>query len=90
MEQFWTTFTKVYKFNPSENQIAPKIIIDRNYQDKYNDPGTFIKKRNSYGESILAFKSGSMFLKGEGFGPDGQFPFIDEIKCKHFEKETYI
>ncbi len=79
--------TKVYKFNPSENQIAPKIIIDRNYQDKYNDPGTFIKKRNSYGESILAFKSGSMFLKGEGFGPDGQFPFIDEINVNTLKKK---
>ena len=62
-------------------------MIPKNYQDKYNDPGTFIKKRNSYGESILAFKSGSMFLKGEGFGPDGQFPFIDEINVNTLKKK---
>ena len=27
----------------------PKIIIDRNYQDRYNDPGSFVKRRNFYG-----------------------------------------
>ena len=28
-----------------------------------------------------------MFLKGEGFGPDGQFPFIDEINVNTLKKK---
>ena len=70
----------------TDSNLISEIIIDRNYQDKYNDPGKFIKKKNNYGESILAVKSGSLFLMGEGFSPDGQFPFIDKMNVNTLNK----
>ncbi len=77
--------TKVYLFNPSNN-IEPKIINDRNYQDRYNDPGNFVKKRNSYGKLVLKIKNQYLFLMGDGFREDGQFPFIDQLNLKTLKK----
>ena len=86
-DYWWNTRnTKTYMFNPSNNNKDPKIIIDRNYQDRYNDPGSFVKKRNSYGKSILAVGKQNLYLMGDGFSDDGQFPFIDQMNLKSFQK----
>ena len=79
-DYWWNTRnTKTYTFNPSNNNKDPEIIIDRNYQDKYNDPGTFVKERNSYGKSVIVVDKQNLFLMGDGFSHDGQFPFIDQL-----------
>lgn len=74
--------TKTYIFNPSSAAETPKIIFDRNYQDRYNDPGSFVTKRNEYDERILEINNGRAYLIGEGFSDKGQFPFIDEFDLK--------
>ena len=86
-DYWWNTRnTKTYMFNPSNNNEDPEIIIDRNYQDRYNDPGSFLKKRNSYGKSILVVDKKNLYLKGDGFSHDGQFPFIDKMDLKSYQK----
>lgn len=74
--------TKSYIFNPSNSSQAPKIIFDRNYQDKYSDPGSFVTTRNNYGERVLEIEKDKAFLMGDGFSDKGQFPFIDEFDLK--------
>ena len=87
-DRWWNTRnTKAYAFNPSNNEVSPKIINDRNYQDVYSDPGTFMKERNSYNRSVLKLHSGSAFLRGAGFTSEGQFPFIDKVNIESFSKK---
>ena len=87
-DRWWNTRnTKAYAFNPSNNEVSPKIINDRNYQDVYSDPGTFMKERNSYNRSVLKLHSGSAFLRGAGFTNEGQFPFIDKVNIESFSKK---
>ena len=87
-DRWWNSRnTKAYAFNPSNNEISPKIINDRNYQDVYSDPGTFMKERNSYNRSVLKLHSGSAFLRGAGFTSEGQFPFIDKVNIESFSKK---
>ena len=87
-DRWWNSRnTKAYAFNPSNNEISPKIINDRNYQDAYSDPGTFMKERNSYNRSVLKVHSGSAFLRGAGFTSEGQFPFIDKVNIESFSKK---
>ncbi|MGB3343373.1 MAG: prolyl oligopeptidase family serine peptidase [Aequorivita sp.] len=74
--------TKTYIFNPSNATETPKIIFDRNYQDRYNDPGSFVTKRNEYDERVLEINNGRAYLMGDGFSDKGQFPFIDEFDLK--------
>ena len=86
-DYWWNTRnTKTYVFSPSNSNKKPKIIIDRNYQDRYNDPGSFVKRRNFYGKSILAVNKNNLFLMGDGFRDDGQFPFIDKVDLNSLKK----
>ncbi len=64
-----------------------KTLEDRNYQDKYNDPGNFNETKNQYGRNVIDFKNGSAYLIGEGFTKEGQFPFIDELNLATLNKK---
>ena len=86
-DYWWNTRnTKTYIFSPANPNKETQIIIDRNYQDRYNDPGSFVKKRNFYGKSILAMNKLNLYLIGDGFREDGQFPFIDQLNLKSLKK----
>lgn len=84
MHDYWwnTRNTKTYLINPSDFSQKPKIIEDRNYQDKYSDPGTPDTKRNEYGRYVLDIQDDKIFLLGDGFTEKGQFPFVDELNLK--------
>ena len=87
-DRWWNTRnTKAYSFNPSNNNDSPKTIYDRNYQDAYSDPGSFLKERNNYNRSVIKLNSGRAYMRGAGFTKQGQFPFIDEVNIKSFAKK---
>lgn len=71
--------TKTYVFNPSNPQMSAKVLFDRNYQDRYNDPGRFVTTKGKFAEDVLALDNNNGFLLGDGFSKAGQFPFLDEI-----------
>ncbi|MEM9142397.1 MAG: prolyl oligopeptidase family serine peptidase [Bacteroidota bacterium] len=71
--------TKTYLFDPSHPNKEPILISDRNYQDRYSDPGDFVLKRHKNGTQVLALKGSNAYLLGEGYTQDGQFPFVDRI-----------
>ncbi|MDP5101836.1 MAG: prolyl oligopeptidase family serine peptidase [Nonlabens sp.] len=77
-----TRNTKTYLFDPSNTAVAPKVITDRNSQDAYADPGNFETTRNEYGQYVLLIENNNLYLMGDGFTKDGQFPFIDEFNLK--------
>ena len=70
---------KTYLFNPSDINQKPITIYDRNYQDRYSDPGSFITERNSYNKNVLKIDSNNLILMGDGYSDKGQFPFIDRL-----------
>ncbi len=74
--------TKTYIFNPSDASQNPEILSDRNYQDTYSDPGTFVTERNNMGSSVLTLFKGNAYLIGDGYTEKGQFPFLDQIRLK--------
>ena len=59
-----------------------RVAFDRNSEDLYSDPGNFILKRNEYGRNTLLFSKDKkrIFLKGEGYSPKGNRPFIDQFE----------
>lgn len=82
-DYWWNTRnTKTYIFNPSDSSQEPEIISDRNYQDRYSDPGNFVTKRNKLGSYVLALEGNNAFLIGDGFSKKGQFPFVDKLNLK--------
>ncbi|MCG8578360.1 MAG: prolyl oligopeptidase family serine peptidase [Bacteroidales bacterium] len=79
-DYWWNTRnTKTYLFNPSDAAKKPEILNDRNYQDRYSDPGDFITERNEYKRNVLVLDKGYVYLEGDGFSKEGQKPFIDKM-----------
>ena len=79
-DYWWNTRnTKTYLFNPSEITFEAKILFDRNYQNRYTEPGDFVTKRNKMGSYVLVIEEGNVFLNGAGYSKKGQFPFIDQM-----------
>ncbi len=87
-DYWWNTRnTKTYIFDPSDAEVAPRTISDRNYQDEYKDPGHFITKRNEFGSSVLRLENNHLYLMGDGHSPEGQFPYVDKMNLATLEKE---
>jgi len=87
-DRWWNTRnTKTYVFDPSDASKKPMIIADRNYQDRYSDPGNFVTTRNKFGSSVLALDGENAFLLGAGYSDKGQFPFLDEMDLSSGKKE---
>lgn len=87
-DYWWNTRQlKTYLFNPTDPSQEPKVISERNYQDRYSDPGNFVMTRNAFGSSVLAVKENNVFLMGDGFTEEGQFPFLDQMDWNSFEKK---
>ena len=73
--------TTMWYLNPSNNKS--RKIMDRSYEDRYNDPGSPILETNKFGRSILALiDDQKIFMTGNGASPDGDLPFIDEFDIK--------
>lgn len=87
---YWynTRNLKTYIFNPSNPAAAPVTLWDRNYQDRYSDPGNFQTTKNQYNRNVLLLDGYTAYLIGEGFTPEGQFPFVDQINLKTKAKKT--
>lgn len=80
-DYWWNTRNlKTYLFNPTTAEA--KIISDRNYQDVYSDPGDFVSSKNKYGSYTLTINRDNLYLMGDGYSKEGQFPFIDEYNIK--------
>ena len=90
-DRWWNSRnSKTYVFSPSKPDIPARVIVDRNYQDRYSDPGDFVTRKGKYGENILALDGNNAFLLGDGFSEKGQFPFLDQINLKSNKKNrTY-
>ncbi len=87
-DYWWNTRnTKTYVFDPSDPGKEPKILFDRNYQDVYSNPGSFVNKRNEYGSYVLDLHKGYAYLTGPGYTKEGQFPFVDKIRLEDGEKQ---
>ncbi|MBJ2174224.1 S9 family peptidase [Aureibaculum sp. A20] len=88
-DYWWNTRnTKTYTFNPSDATQKPVILVDRNYQDAYANPGYFVTKRNEMGRSVIALdKANNTYLLGDGYSDKGQFPFVDKLNLETNKKE---
>ena len=76
--RWWQTRNqKLILIDPSKPGTG-RVIVDRNYQDRYNDPGPAMSRRNAQGEEVLHFTPDGkgVFVSGEGATAKGEFPFV--------------
>ncbi|MFO8235396.1 MAG: alpha/beta fold hydrolase [Bacteroidales bacterium] len=82
-----TRNTKMYAFNPSNPDEDPTILFDRNYQDRYNDPGEPATIKNKYGKDVMYLDDNAIYLLGDGYSEEGILPFVDKFNIKTKESE---
>ncbi|WP_392352929.1 hypothetical protein V8F63_09220 [Brevundimonas sp. LF-1] len=58
------------------NPGAGRILVDRNYQDRYNDPGSVMTEPNARGRSVMRFNAdgSKVFVEGGGATREGNIP----------------
>lgn len=87
-ERWWNTRNiKAYFINPEDPAQERMMVMDRNYQDRYNDPGTPVTTKNEYGESVLLVDKNNMYLMGDGYSKEGILPFVDKYTIETGETE---
>ncbi len=77
---WWATRNqKVWLVKPGDRAAAPRLVEDRSWQDRYNDPGQPLLTSNRYGRQVLltADDGRTLFLRGDGASPAGDRPFLD-------------
>jgi dipeptidyl aminopeptidase/acylaminoacyl peptidase len=63
------------------NPGTGRVIVDRNYQDRYNDPGSPVLELNSAGRAVIRFTAdgSKIFVDGDGSTREGDYPFLDTL-----------
>jgi dipeptidyl aminopeptidase/acylaminoacyl peptidase len=55
---------------------------DRNYQDRYSDPGDFVTRKNEFDRNALEVVDGNLYLMGDGYSDEGIMPFVDQFNME--------
>ncbi|MEN5146259.1 S9 family peptidase [Brevundimonas diminuta] len=79
------TRTLIDPSNPGQG----RVLVDRNYQDRYNDPGSVVTEPNARGRSVMRFSAdgSKVFVEGDGATREGAYPFLDLLDLKSGETE---
>lgn len=65
-----------YVVDPS-HPGAGRVLLERNYQDRYNDPGSPITEANAAGFPVMRFTAdGKALMAGAGATREGEYPFL--------------
>ena len=65
----------------------PRLAQERNIQNAYADPGTPLRVRNAFGQSVIGIEDGHIFFAGDGATPDGDRPFLSRMNFETLETE---
>ncbi len=87
-DYWWNTRnTKTYLFSPADSDQEVKMIGDRNYQDRYTNPGSFVTEKNAYNRRVLVIDGESLYRIGDGYSDEGIRPFVDKYNVHTGETE---
>src|SRR5690606_25000654 len=73
--------------DPSNPGQTKNLIIDRSFNDIYNDPGDPVFRVNELGQMVLLMKGAHIFMTSEGGSPEGSMPFLSTFNTKNKEQK---
>ncbi len=75
---------KTWRIEPEQGDAGKtQLVFDRSSEDRYNDPGRPVTKRDANGKVRLQFiaangpQANSILLRGDGASKEGDQPFLD-------------
>lgn len=81
--------TRTWQIAPDHPERAPRLVIDRSFEDRYADPGQPVLWRNAYGREVMLTDatSSTLWWIGTGASPEGNRPFLDRQRLADGAKE---
>lgn len=79
---FATRQERVSVINPSKPGEKGAVIIERNSDDIYNDPGNPVLTSNAFGKNVILRKGDDVFMTSEGGSPEGSMPYLSAFNVK--------
>jgi dipeptidyl aminopeptidase/acylaminoacyl peptidase len=76
--QWWNTRRETrIAVNPSQPGEG-RVLLERNYQDRYNDPGEPVMRPNAQGRPVMHLTADGrgVFMTAPGASREGEFPFL--------------
>jgi dipeptidyl aminopeptidase/acylaminoacyl peptidase len=87
-EWWWPTRNeRAWRIRPGQPGSEPQLLVDRSWEDRYDDPGTPATRVNSRGKSVLVISpdDSSIYLLGDGASEEGDRPFLDRLDLNTLE-----
>ena len=78
VSQWWNTRRETrIAVNPSQPGEG-RVLLERNFQDRYNDPGLPITRPNAAGRPVMHYTADGrgVFMTAPGASREGEFPFL--------------
>lgn len=71
---------RLWRIAPDRSE-PPALLVDRSFEDQYNDEGLPLLRRGEFGRQVLQFTPDgqSIYLSGRGASPQGVYPFLDQM-----------
>ncbi|OGD26542.1 MAG: hypothetical protein A2028_00895, partial [Candidatus Aminicenantes bacterium RBG_19FT_COMBO_59_29] len=83
-ERHWT---RTFVINVDDRAMAPRLLWDISYDDRYKDPGNPVYRVLPNG-AYAVFQQGEwIYLRGIGSSPEGDRPFLDRLNLRTFKTE---
>jgi len=76
-----------YVVDPS-NPGQARVLLERNYQDRYNNPGSPVTETNAAGFPVIRFAAdGRVLMTGPGATREGEYPFLAAMDLTNGQSE---
>ncbi|WLI89573.1 prolyl oligopeptidase family serine peptidase [Massilia sp. R2A-15] len=83
-----TRAIKTWRIAPDHPETMPELVFDYSAEDRYNNPGRPVTRRDAAGLPRLLIGPGtSILLDGAGASHEGDRPFIDRFSLETKKKE---
>ena len=73
--------------DPSRPEQPGQVIIERNYDDIYDDPGSPVYTTNEWGRPVILKKGNQIYMTSEGGSPEGSMPFLSSFDVETKEQK---
>lgn len=81
---------KMWMLDYRNQSVTPKLVLDLNTNDRYNDIGNFVNKRLPNGYNVILQNGDDVFTSGNGATQQGDRPFLRRFSLREMKVSTEI
>lgn len=87
--RWWLTRNETRHLVDPSRPGTGRVLLSRNYQDRYNNPGSPVYRTNARGRAVMHMTpdGGGIYMSGPGASREGEFPFLDRLDLASGESE---